>query len=121
MTWFELFKFTKESLKKIKKADFRTEAGIIFEHYFKMDRISLLLNGQNNIEIGAYEKIKEINKTMPNYKFIKEVHVTTEPLIKTTTLKIKRFEEMKKMGIDAKPKTNKVEENNQEESKNEAE
>ena len=60
MTWFELFKFTKESLKKIKKADFRTEAGIIFEHYFKMDRISLLLNGQNNIEIGAYEKIKEI-------------------------------------------------------------
>ena len=39
---------------------------------------------------------------MPNYKFIKEVYITTEPLIKTTTLKIKRFEEMKKMGIDLK-------------------
>lgn len=60
MTWFELFKFTKESLKKIKKADFRSEAGIIFEYYFKMDRVSLLINGQENIKMGAYEKVKEI-------------------------------------------------------------
>lgn len=60
MTWHELYEFTKENLKKLKKADFRTEAGIIFEHYFKMNRISLLLNGGEEAENGAYEKIKEI-------------------------------------------------------------
>ena len=60
------------------------------------------LSDENEIKEFLNEKIKEINKTMPNYKFIKEVYVTTEPLIKTTTLKIKRFEEMKKMGIEIK-------------------
>ena len=60
MTWHELYEFTKENLKKIKKADFRTEAGIIFEHYFKMNRVSLLINGVETIENGAYEKVKEI-------------------------------------------------------------
>ena len=44
-----------------------------------------------------WEKIKEINKTMPSYKYIKEITVTDEELIKTTTQKIKRHEEMKKM------------------------
>lgn len=44
-----------------------------------------------------WEKIKEINKTMPAYKYIKEITITEEELIKTTTLKIKRHEEMKKM------------------------
>ena len=58
------------------------------------------LSDEEEIKEFLNEKIKEINKTMPNYKFIKEIYVTTEPLIKTTTLKIKRFEEMKKMGID---------------------
>ncbi len=42
-----------------------------------------------------WEKIKEINKTMPKYKYIKEMILTQEELIKTTTLKIKRFEEIK--------------------------
>ena len=60
------------------------------------------LSKEADIKEFLDEKIKEINKTMPNYKFIKEVYITTEPLIKTTTLKIKRFEEMKKMGIDLK-------------------
>jgi len=41
-----------------------------------------------------WNKIKEVNKTMPAYKYIKEIKVTQEELIKTTTLKIKRHEEM---------------------------
>ena len=60
------------------------------------------LSKEEDIKEFLDGKIKEINKTMPNYKFIKEIYITTEPLIKTTTLKIKRFEEMKKMGIDLK-------------------
>lgn len=48
-----------------------------------------------------WTKIKEINKTMPAYKYIKEVSITQEELIKTTTQKIKRHEEMKKIQKNA--------------------
>lgn len=40
-----------------------------------------------------------INSNMPNYKHIKEIIITNEPLIKTTTQKVKRTEELKKIGI----------------------
>ena len=33
---------------------------------------------------------------MPKYKYVRELVVTEEELIKTTTLKIKRHEELKK-------------------------
>lgn len=51
---------------------------------------------ENEEEISEimWEKIKELNKTMPPYKYIKEISVTQEELIKTTTQKIKRHEEM---------------------------
>lgn len=39
----------------------------------------------------------KVNKSMPAYKSIKEIIVTDEPLIKTTTQKVKRFEEIKKI------------------------
>ena len=38
-----------------------------------------------------------INKQMPAYKYIREIIVTDEPLIKTTTQKVKREAEMKKI------------------------
>ncbi len=40
---------------------------------------------------------KDVNKKMPTYKYIKNIMVTTEPLIKTTTNKVKRHEEIKKI------------------------
>ena len=43
------------------------------------------------------EKIKEINRTMPLYKAIRGLIITQTPIIKTTTGKIKRYEEMKKL------------------------
>ena len=39
----------------------------------------------------------KVNKSMPAYKYIREVIVTDEPLIKTTTQKVKRHEEIKKI------------------------
>lgn len=42
-----------------------------------------------------WQEVKKINKTMPAYKYIREITVTDEDLIKTTTQKIKRFEEIK--------------------------
>mgnify|MGYP000274233323 FL=1 len=52
---------------------------------------------EEEIKETLWEKIKEINKTMPAYKYVKEIIVTEEELIKTTTQKIKRHEEMKKI------------------------
>jgi len=43
-----------------------------------------------------WKKIKEVNTTLPKYKYIKNMVLTKEPLIKTTTQKIKRNEELKK-------------------------
>lgn len=45
----------------------------------------------------VWNEIKEINKEMPKYKYMKHMILTTEDFIKTTTAKIKRFEEMKKI------------------------
>ena len=42
-----------------------------------------------------WQKVKKVNKTMPAYKYIREIVITDKELIKTTTQKIKRFEEMK--------------------------
>ncbi len=46
-----------------------------------------------------WEKIKEINKTFPPYKYIKNMILTDKELIKTTTKKIKRHEEIKTMNL----------------------
>ena len=52
---------------------------------------------EEEILAKMWEKVKEINKTMPAYKYIREVMVTEEELIKTTTQKVKRHEEIKKV------------------------
>ena len=44
-----------------------------------------------------WNKIKEINKTLPKYKYMVHMILTDEPLIKTTTHKTKRNEEFKKI------------------------
>ena len=56
-----------------------------------------------NLKVEEYEdfiwkEVKEkVNHTMPAYKAIRKVLITTEPLIKTTTQKVKRHEELKKV------------------------
>ncbi len=42
-----------------------------------------------------WQEVKKVNKTMPAYKYVREITLTDEELIKTTTQKIKRFEEIK--------------------------
>ena len=43
-----------------------------------------------------WEEIKEINKKLSSFKWIKQLEIKKEDFIKTTTMKIKRHEEMKK-------------------------
>lgn len=50
---------------------------------------------ENELYNIIWEKIKEINKTLPKYKYIKNLILTQIPLLKTTTNKIKRNEELK--------------------------
>ncbi len=59
------------------------------------------LTTETEIKDKIWRAIKEINKKMPTYKYIKELILTEEEFIKTTTQKIKRFEEMKKMNVNS--------------------
>ena len=55
------------------------------------------IDGEESIKEFLWEKVKEVNKLMPKYKYVREMIITEEPLVKTTTLKIKRHEELKKV------------------------
>lgn len=56
-----------------------------------------LLKGKSKDEIFNLlsDEVKKVNSEIPKYKHIQYITITTTPLIKTTTQKIKRFEEMK--------------------------
>lgn len=57
---------------------------------------------QEELKEKIWQDIKEINKELPTYQHIKNVIVTDEPMIKTTTAKVKRYEEIKKIIENAK-------------------
>ena len=48
---------------------------------------------KDEIESKIWDDIKEINAGLTKFKHIKKIIVTDEPMIKTTTAKVKRFEE----------------------------
>ena len=43
-----------------------------------------------------WEKIKEVNKQLTSYKAIKNLEIKKDEFVKTTTMKIKRYAELKK-------------------------
>ena len=53
------------------------------------------LEDEEQIKDFIWQEVKKVNKTMPAYKYIREISITQKELIKTTTQKIKRFEEIK--------------------------
>lgn len=75
------------------------ESKINAEIVYDVERIKEILKTTDEEKIKDYmwEHVKEINKTMPPYKYIREIIVTDEELIKTTTQKVKRHEEIKKV------------------------
>lgn len=52
---------------------------------------------KEQLEEMVWEDIKNINNMVPKYKHIKKFILTDEPMIKTTTAKIKKFEEIEKI------------------------
>lgn len=75
--------------------DYKISAKIVYDKDIIKDIYGI--TEESEIKDKLWKEIKSINKTMPTYKYIKDIIITDEELIKTTTRKIKRHEEMKKM------------------------
>ncbi len=73
--------------------DFKICAKVVYNTEL-MEELYVLKN-EDEIKEKIWQEIKKINKTMPAYKYVREISVTDQELIKTTTQKIKRHEEMK--------------------------
>lgn len=54
---------------------------------------------EEELQSILWNKIKQINTTLPSYKYIKNMIITPEPFIKTTTNKVKRKVELEKLGV----------------------
>ena len=78
-----------------KDDDLMVSVKIVYdENYVKsnMNNIS-----EEELKEKAWNDIKELNQSVPKYKHMKKVILTKEPMIKTTTAKVKRFEEIKQI------------------------
>lgn len=64
---------------------------------YDKDKIQENVESKDEIYNIIWQEVKKINKSMPTYKYIKDIIVTDEPLIKTTTQKVKRHEELAKI------------------------
>lgn len=70
---------------------------------YNEDYVKKFLDNMSEEDLNqkVWNDIKEINLKVPQYKHIKKFILTKDPMIKTTTAKIKRFEEIKQI-IDQK-------------------
>lgn len=96
-TLFNKIEGVKESFvyeKKEADGDVKVCAKIVFDR--ELIKELYQIEDDEKIKEFLWEKVKEVNKLMPKYKYVRELVVTEEELIKTTTLKIKRHEELKK-------------------------
>ena len=75
--------------------DLKLTAKVVYDEEIMKKEFNL--ENEKDIKEKIWKNIKEINKKMPTYKYVKELIITQEEFIKTTTQKIKRFEEMKKI------------------------
>lgn len=64
---------------------------------YDKDAIKLALGEKTEAEYQdcIWQEIKNINQELPIFKRIKHISITTEPLKKTTTQKVKRYEELR--------------------------
>ena len=87
----ESFIFGKSNKKD--KDDIKIYVKIVFDRDIMENAYKVKTDEE--IHNALSKKVKEINATMPAYKSIRGIIITETPLIKTTTSKIKRQEELK--------------------------
>lgn len=73
--------------------DYKICAKIVYDKETAKENFGIL--EEEALKQVIWQEVKKINKTMPAYKYIREISITDKELIKTTTQKIKRFEEIK--------------------------
>ena len=66
-------------------------------NFKEMTDEQVVVIAQEQLKEKIWEDIKEINSGLTNYKHMKKLIITDEPMIKTSTAKIKRHEEMSKI------------------------
>ena len=81
-----------------KEDDLVVSAKIVYNKEFKEKNNYT----EEELREKIWQDIKEINKELPTYQHMKNIIVTDEPMIKTTTAKVKRYEEIKKIIENAK-------------------
>ena len=76
-----------------------TDLRIAVQIQYSKNEIAELYKAETEDEIRdvIWEKIKDVNQTIPHYKRVTDLYLTEEPFIKTTSLKIKRKEQIKKV------------------------
>lgn len=77
------------------KNDLKLSVKIVYEQEVIDEKYPNI--AKEELESIIWQKIKEINKTFPPYKYIKNMILTDKELMKTTTKKVKRNEEIKNL------------------------
>lgn len=72
--------------------DYKICAKIVYDKELAQEIFGTL---EEKLKELIWQEVKKVNKTMPAYKYVREISITDKELIKTTTQKIKRFEEIK--------------------------
>ena len=77
----------------------KTDTMLCAKIVYDKERIEEVLGKKEEKEYQEiiWKEIKKINETLPVFKHIKKIQITTEELVKTTTQKVKRYEELKKV------------------------
>ena len=78
---------------KEKDDDLVITAKIVYNKEYVQEKYKGI--SQEELKEIIWNDIKKINKGLTTYKHIKNIIVTDEPMIKTSTAKVKRYEEMK--------------------------
>lgn len=78
---------------KEKDDDLVVSAKVVYDKEYMLNKNKDIT--EEEIKELIWKDIKKINKGLPKYKYIKNLIVTDIPMIKTTTAKIKRYEEVK--------------------------
>ncbi len=77
-----------------KDDDLLVSAKVVYNKEYVKEKYSDI--SEDELKEIIWSDIKEINKSMPRYKYVKNLIIQDTPMVKTSTAKIKRFEEIKK-------------------------